>query len=515
MKNSDKQITIGTIMSYLSIVISCVGAIFVTPFIVTSLGDSSYGVYRIIVSLISYMSILNFGFGNSAIRYLSEFRLKKQKDREKEFLIIIKFLNYLAVLVSVIVGIIIYNFIGMVFSKSLTVEEIGLAKELFQILIIGVIVSIFNDIYAAVINAYERFAFVKSLDVIRNILKIVLVFAILTFNNSAVYLTLIDLALNIFILLSNMYYCRCKLKIRINGMITKLDNLDKAFYKEVLVYAFIVLLNLIINQLIWNTDSLIIGMRLDSTSASIYGVGTTISSMFYNMSLVIGNMLMPKTVQMVKGGATKSQLTDYMIEIARIQAFIILFIVSAYFALGKQFITLWMGSQYLDAWTSSLYVMIGTIFASLLVTGHAILKAMNRQNFFMMTYFIIFLMNVFATYWIVGVQGIVGAAFVTMVTFAGGSIFILIPYYHKVIGLDMKKLIINLCSGIIPVTLIIALVLNEIFSKCAINSWFKFFVFAIVYTVIYYGFIYIFATKKEEKEKIHKKLSHILKKGDH
>lgn len=74
MQNSNKQIAFGTIMSYLSIVISCVGAIVVTPFIVKCLGDSSYGVYRIIVSLIAYMSILNFGFGSSAVRYISEFR---------------------------------------------------------------------------------------------------------------------------------------------------------------------------------------------------------------------------------------------------------------------------------------------------------------------------------------------------------------------------------------------------------------------------------------------------------
>lgn len=94
MQNSNKQIAFGTIMSYLSIVISCVGAIVVTPFIVKCLGDSSYGVYRIIVSLIAYMSILNFGFGSSAVRYISEFRVKNQKEKEGEFLTIIKYMNF-------------------------------------------------------------------------------------------------------------------------------------------------------------------------------------------------------------------------------------------------------------------------------------------------------------------------------------------------------------------------------------------------------------------------------------
>jgi O-antigen/teichoic acid export membrane protein len=500
MQNSNKQIAFGTIMSYLSIVISCVGAIVVTPFIVKCLGDSSYGVYRIIVSLIAYMSILNFGFGSSAVRYISEFRVKNQKEKEGEFLTIIKYMNFFAICICVIVGVIIYSFIGDIFSSSLTLEEIDLAKELFKILIIGVIVSVVNDIYASIINAYEQFIFVKSIDVIRNILKIVLVFMILSFNSSAVFLTMIDLALNVFVLLSNMYYVRFKLKIVIAFRLPNLKTIDFKFYKEVFVFASLVLLNIIINQLIWNTDSIIIGMRLDSVSAAIYGVGATISSMFYNMSLVIGNLLMPKTVFMVKSGATKSELTDYMIKVARIQAFIIFFIVSAYFVMGKQFVQLWMGNSYSDAWISSLLVMIGSVFASLLVSGHAILKAMNKQNFFMGTYFIIFLLNAVITYALVVHTGIIGAAAVTMVTFVGGTIFILIPYYHISIKLNMKKFISSMCRDILPATLVVAFVMWKFYQYVDISSWVKFFVMAAVYTVVYYLVIYFCGTTRKEKD---------------
>jgi O-antigen/teichoic acid export membrane protein len=268
----------------------------------------------------------------------------------------------------------------------------------------------------------------------------------------------------------------------------------------VFVFASLVLLNIIINQLIWNTDSIIIGMRLDSVSAAIYGVGATISSMFYNMSLVIGNLLMPKTVFMVKSGATKSELTDYMIKVARIQAFIIFFIVSAYFVMGKQFVQLWMGNSYSDAWISSLLVMIGSVFASLLVSGHAILKAMNKQNFFMGTYFIIFLLNAVITYALVVHTGIIGAAAVTMVTFVGGTIFILIPYYHISIKLNMKKFISSMCRDILPATLVVAFVMWKFYQYVDISSWVKFFVMAAVYTVVYYLVIYFCGTTRKEKD---------------
>ena len=86
MQNSNKQIAFGTIMSYLSIVISCVGAIVVTPFIVKCLGDSSYGVYRIIVSLIAYMSILTSALEAQQCVIYQSFVLRIRKKKRASFL---------------------------------------------------------------------------------------------------------------------------------------------------------------------------------------------------------------------------------------------------------------------------------------------------------------------------------------------------------------------------------------------------------------------------------------------
>lgn len=501
-QNNNKQITAGTILSYLSIFISCISAIFTTPFIVRCLGDSTYGVYRIIVSLISYMSILNFGFGSAAVRYLAEFRIKHQSKRQAQFLTMIRWMNFLAVCICIFVGIAVYNLLDRVFSASMTVEEINLAKELFVILIFGVVISILNDIYSSVINAYEQFVFMKSLDVLRNVIKVGLIFAILSYRQSAVYLTMIDLALNIFVLLCNLCFVRKRLAIRIDFRLPKREEINDKFYKEVFVYSLMVLLNSVINQLIWNTDSIIIGMRLNPVKASVYGVGSTISSMFYNMSLVIGNLLVPKTVQLVKSGASKEALTDYMIRVSKIQGYIVLFLVSAYFVLGRQFMELWMGSGYREAWISSLLVMIGSVFASLLVTGHAILKALNRQVFFMGTYFIIFLLNAIITYAVVPQTGIVGAAAVTLATFAFGSVCILIPYYQKCIGLNMKRFVGSLCKRFIPITVIIAIIMWRGFDIIKQWTWIKFIIFAGIYTVVYYCIIYLFVADREEKEKL-------------
>ena len=49
---------------------------------------------------------------------------------------------------------------------------------------------------------------------------------ILSFNSSAVFLTMIDLALNVFVLLSNMYYVRFKLKIVIAFRLPNLKTID-------------------------------------------------------------------------------------------------------------------------------------------------------------------------------------------------------------------------------------------------------------------------------------------------
>lgn len=496
MKNN--QIKAGVVISYISLIINCGISIFLTPFIVRSLGNEQYGIYRTVSSVIAYLTVCKFGLGNAVIRYIAAYRAHHDQKREAELLLVIKRLNLMASLFTVLIGFIIYAAIPGLFGTSMTKSGTDLAQQLFALLIIGVILSIINDLYDSVISAYEEYFFQRILELVKNIIRAALIVALLTYSPSAVMLTLTDVFLNGIILVSNYIKCR-KMDIVIHGNLS-MKELDFKYYRGVLGFSLYVLLNTVINQLIWNTDAIIIGMRLPSEKAAVYGVGAVISNLFYTLSIVIANFQVPSVVGMIEKGAQKEDLTELMIRVGRYQSYMVFFLLSLYFAFGRQFMALWMGNGFDEAWSTSLLVMLGMIFASLTVTGHTILKALNKQAFFMWSYFAALIANVIATYYVVPAYGINGAAAMTMITFILVNLLMVYPYYQKCIGLNIIRFCKGLCIRIVPVSVILGVTANKIAGRIDLRGWGAFLAACIVYTAVYIVISWmLFLDVKEKK----------------
>ena len=67
----------GIILSYILIILNIIIAIFYTPFMTKMLGQSEFGLYSLISSIIGYLTILDFGFGNAIIVYTTKYKEQK------------------------------------------------------------------------------------------------------------------------------------------------------------------------------------------------------------------------------------------------------------------------------------------------------------------------------------------------------------------------------------------------------------------------------------------------------
>ena len=66
----------GVILSYLSQVIQILSGLLYTPIMLRLLGQSEYGLYQLVYSVVSYLSLLSFGFTASYMRFYSRARAK-------------------------------------------------------------------------------------------------------------------------------------------------------------------------------------------------------------------------------------------------------------------------------------------------------------------------------------------------------------------------------------------------------------------------------------------------------
>lgn len=75
------EIKVGAVLSYITIAFSNVVGIIYTPIMLRMLGQAEYGIYSLVGSIISYMSIVDLGFGNATIRYIAKYRAVGDKEK--------------------------------------------------------------------------------------------------------------------------------------------------------------------------------------------------------------------------------------------------------------------------------------------------------------------------------------------------------------------------------------------------------------------------------------------------
>ena len=61
------QIKVGAVLSYLSMGLSTVISLVYTPIMIARLGESEYGVYNLVLPIISYLNLLSFGLGSTRL----------------------------------------------------------------------------------------------------------------------------------------------------------------------------------------------------------------------------------------------------------------------------------------------------------------------------------------------------------------------------------------------------------------------------------------------------------------
>ena len=80
----ENQIKAGAALNYVIIGINALVGLLYTPYMLRMLGQNEYGLFSLVASVISYLTILDFGFGNAIVRYTAKFRTENKTTEQYE-----------------------------------------------------------------------------------------------------------------------------------------------------------------------------------------------------------------------------------------------------------------------------------------------------------------------------------------------------------------------------------------------------------------------------------------------
>ena len=491
MKN---QLKLGAILSYVNILAGLAVGLGYTPVMIRLLGQSEFGLYSLIGSLVAYLSVLDMGLGNTIVRYVSKNRAVGDKKSESELNGLFLTVYSVIGLITLIVGSILYFNIENMFGSTLSLDQIERAKIMMILLIFNIAISFPLSVFASLMQAYERFVFLRVFNIISVLLKPVIALPFLFMGYGAVTLVVTATIVNIACLLTNVYYCFKYLDIHFSK-----GHFEKAFLYEISGYAFFIFLNAIMDKIYWGTGQFILGMVSGTIQVAIYAIAMQFMNMYMQFSNAISGVLLPKVTMMVANGATKIELTNLMIKIGRLQYIIIGYILVMFFLIGKEFIYLWAGENYLSAYPMILILMIGLLIALVQNAGIAILQAMNLNCYRMTAYTIVAVINIFTSVILAKMYGGLGCAISTAVALLISTGLIMNRYYHKRIGIDIplfwKNIIYMMPSAFILIVLVEAFQINVSLEY----SWLYFAIKVVIYTLIYMLLMYFIGMNGYEK----------------
>ena len=161
----------GVILSYISEGIKVISGLVYTPIMLRLLGQSEYGLYQLVYSVVSYLSLLSFGFTASYIRFYSRAKAKNEEDEVRRLNGMFMIIFLIIAIICILCGAVMVGNIELIFGDGLTPEEYPTARILMSLMVANLALTFPNSVFDSFTSANERFFFQKLLVVFQNFLN--------------------------------------------------------------------------------------------------------------------------------------------------------------------------------------------------------------------------------------------------------------------------------------------------------------------------------------------------------
>jgi O-antigen/teichoic acid export membrane protein len=490
------QLKAGAVLSYVALFVNSAISIAYTPIMLRLLGQSEYGLYSLASSAIAYVGILNFGLGNALIRYTAKYRALDKKESCAQLNGMFFIMYFILGVFALVVGSILTLNSDVVFSNSLSVEEMHQLKILMAIMVINISMGIGLGIFSVILLAYEKFIIQKVISIISSVISPLIMLPLLILGYDSVAMAIVSTIVNFITIIINIYYCFKVLKIKFI-----FSRINMSLLKEIIIFSTFIFLNLIIEKIYWSTDQIILGIYSGPIAVSIYTIGASFSGYFSGFSAAISSVFLSKVSGMVAKEISDVEISNLFIRIGRLQYLIISFALCGFIVFGQEFINLWVGKDYYDSFVIALFILVPMMIPLIQGMGGVILQARNMQKFKTILYLIIAILNLLLSIILVRWWGAIGCAIATGISFTIGNVIIMNFYYWKKIGIDIPKFWNNILGMSFPffVSLIAGLILNYFVTA---ESWLVLIIKIVGFSFLNIFLIWFTAMNKYEKDLI-------------
>lgn len=408
--------------------------IFLMPFVLLTLGDSAYGVWIFINSMVGYAGLFHMGFGATTGRYVATHSARNEWDElNKVMSAVISFYLGAATLVFAAAAIL------SAFAPHIYPWEYSSVGEIQAVILIlgfNFSVSLIGSAFGGLLMGVQRFDIERGVMLISLALRLGLTFLFLTSEFGLLTLALITLTLT---LIENLSYAFFAFR-QVPQLSVRLKHFRWSTLKKCISCSVFFAIDGLASMLIYFTDTVVIGFALGTGAIVPYVIAQRLCEFIAKPINQVGSIFMMRAGAL-QANAKSEQIRALLIRGVGFTFLLItgLFIGAAYF--GDRLIATWIGGTYQES-HQLLLVLLGARVISVPVgMFRNILFGVGHIRATSLIIFSEAIINLVLSLVLVHFYGLMGVALGTAIPLVFVSLGVLVPYACRKLHISPSEIV--------------------------------------------------------------------------
>jgi O-antigen/teichoic acid export membrane protein len=387
---------------------------FLSPFVVHRLGNTAYGIWVLLGSLVGYMGLLDLGVQGAVMRYVARHHARREDDEAgliaSSGLLIFTATGLLALTASAVIAALLDRLFHV------PADAVPVARAVVLIGGLNIALSLISGVFGGTVAAMQRFDLKSLTDIVVGAVRTLAIVVTLYAGGGLLGLSLVHLGCTLLqgsiqYVISRRLYPQLRLRLR---------GVDRTRIMAILTFSVYSSLLQVSSLLTFSAASVIIGAFLPVATITFFAIASSLTDYTRSILSALSQTITPRA-SALEGVGAAAELESTVLRTAALATFLVLPITITFIVRGHTFLRLWMGLSYADLSEPVLVVLsIALSFAAARqVLGSAVI-GMNRHRQLVPFYLAEGLITIgLSLYWIhsLGLQGVaLGTAIPNLVT---------------------------------------------------------------------------------------------------
>jgi O-antigen/teichoic acid export membrane protein len=311
---------------------------YLSPFIVKNLGATAYGVWSLLVALVGYMGLLDFGVRGAVTQYIAKHYAVADAKASSAIGSGAMLLFGCAGLIAIGIAVVVSMYADVFF--NIPPELIDVSKRVLIISGFTVASTLMGAVFGGIVTGLERFDVSAGIEIFITTVRTIGVIVVLEDGHGLPALAYVHLATSVaYGGLAWLAVRRLYPEFRLNFR----QPLRPAIRTILSFSAFLSVIH-VLAMLIYYTDAVVIAVVLPISAVAIFAIAGNLCDYAAKVAGALSKMIAPRVSALRSTGS--GQVGEAVLSTARLATLATAPIAIVFFTRGESFINLWMGPEF-------------------------------------------------------------------------------------------------------------------------------------------------------------------------